>query len=131
MQDIKFRIWDEKYKEWQKSPILVYPGEPVNVQGRVIQMFTGLKDKHGKEIYDGDLVGFCFGPDAEAYYGKYKVFYNERWAAYYVRVIEKSIFDPEIVTLEEAKERTIEPRCPVMAILEVPLGPRSNIAIKL
>jgi len=56
MRELKFRVWDEKYNCWDKSSLLIYPNEEIKKQGRVIQWFTGLKDKSGKEIYEGDII---------------------------------------------------------------------------
>ena len=55
-REIKFRVWDEKYNQWDTSPLTIHPAESVVKQGRVIQQFTGFLDKKGKEIYEGDII---------------------------------------------------------------------------
>ena len=50
MREIKFRAWDKVKKE-MFDPV----GEmDLNTEG--IMQFTGLKDKNGKEIFEGDIV---------------------------------------------------------------------------
>lgn len=73
MREIKFRAWDktnkkmlypdeQNAKEWRKSVIL--PDRGGSLSNGVLwesdryplMQFTGLKDKNGKEIYEGDIV---------------------------------------------------------------------------
>jgi uncharacterized phage protein (TIGR01671 family) len=58
MRTLKYRIYDEKKNVWVRDLIQFYAGDSLVKQGHIIQDYTGLKDKNGKEIYEGDYINF-------------------------------------------------------------------------
>ena len=64
-REIKFRAWDKKFKEMifdiqtpNGPPQPYFFGYYLDNKGFDIMQFTGLKDKNGKEIYEGDIIEF-------------------------------------------------------------------------
>lgn len=70
MREIKFRAWNDKRKRWVPWLEICLDGSyvageiedsysglvPWEDQANTIEQFTGLLDKNGKEIYEGDIV---------------------------------------------------------------------------
>ena len=56
-REIKFRAWNGR--DMNYSPDLITPEGKLSPKGigwLIIMQFTGLHDKNGKEIYEGDIV---------------------------------------------------------------------------
>lgn len=60
MQEIKFRVWDGKKQMYYISD--EYVSEALfksKNSSHILMQYTGLKDKNGKEIYEGDICKGC------------------------------------------------------------------------
>jgi uncharacterized phage protein (TIGR01671 family) len=83
-REIKFRDWDPETKEMRYFDLDEYDREVHNAYGNIMQ-YTGLKDKNGNDIYEGDIVDLSH----QCWNYKFEIKYDEKLACFTLESLEK------------------------------------------
>ena len=115
MREIKFRVYSEELKKYSTlqeaaiyGKVLPRDNELKVREQYILEQFTGIYDKNGKEIYEGDIVEsyFYWEKDYIVKFGNYNN--EEQWEdnrsgyGWYLQSL-----DNEVDTIRELNYRTI------------------------
>jgi hypothetical protein len=103
-REIKFRIWDKDAKTMEQVLLpdcSTYQVMPAKQEGKefkrrdntVLMQYTGLTDRNGKEIYEGDVI--------EWNRQKYEIKWLDEWAALAAENERENQVVPKIATTSE------------------------------
>lgn len=124
-REIMFRIWDDSNKEWfgksDDDSLTFYgfhlAGEVMSVQCPpqwaldpwcIVEQYTGLKDKNGKEIYEGDVIKCWDDENGEVYFCDISLQYRVK----FTNGDDEDLASCEAEVIGNIHESNMEESCP-------------------
>ena len=108
----KYRAWHKKEKRWLTTMILDAMAGRVPGFGDdeiALQQCTGLRDRNGNLIFEGDIVRLHFISDTnEDYYEDLEVRYDENFMCWGLYDKEHNYFDDSALGADEFKSEDFE-----------------------
>ena len=95
MREITFRAWDGKamhygVTQWFISDIDNKPHLVDDYPLETLMQYTGLKDKNGKHIYEGDIIKYRHSQNSPEYIGPIE--YKDFYASFLIKTSDESGF---------------------------------------
>lgn len=98
MREIKFRVWSPYWKRMvnhnECAPSIEYKGDGIlqlYANSFVLMQYTGLEDKNGNSIYDGDIIKDRFNTGAVSFdetVGAWSWPHGENWGMIFTDSVE-------------------------------------------
>lgn len=93
LQELGFRVWNTSLKmfgalegEINGKSVVILPLEEIE-----IDLYTGLKDKSGNKIYDGDIIAHCVDGGGVEYHSKIE--FNQQRGMFELVCIEHPVIE--------------------------------------
>lgn len=129
-RNLKFRVWNGV--EWLEANEFTLWDLQHPPKKYTFQQFTGLRDRYGKEIYEGDLLSFSYNQSVDSSapniikWDDQEVYYDEALAGFYFGKSGFQMLDKIIPSTLEVTGHTFKVQTPDESLNEI-----SEIAQKM